>query len=116
MFYSFTYVVVFGFICFDVATGILKAFYIGSVNSTCLRKGLIHKFTELLTLVGCGCIDYVVGYYHIANMPDLVSAFSIYICGMELISIIENISEINPILSGFFRPYLEKLKKGDTEK
>lgn len=116
MFYSFTYVVVFGFIVFDVVTGIIRAIYTGNVNSSCLRKGLMHKFTELLTLVGCSCINYIAGYYHIGNMPDLVSAFSVYICTMELISIIENLSEVNPILSSFFKPYLEKLKKGDEQK
>lgn len=113
---SFSYLVVFGFICFDVLTGVLKAFYNGVVNSSCLRRGLIHKFTELLTLVGCGLIEYTANYYEIGNIPDLVSAFAIYICVMELISIIENLSEINPILSGFFKPYLEKLKRGDEEK
>lgn len=116
MFYSRAYAIVFGFICFDVITGIIKSFYNGNVNSSCLRKGLIHKFTELLTLVGCGGINYLACYYHIGNIPDLVSAFGIYICTLELISIIENLSEVNPILSGFFKPYLEKLKKGDNQK
>lgn len=116
MVYNFTYIVVFGFICFDVITGILRAIYKGVVNSVCLRKGLIHKFTEILTLVGCGLIDYSADYYDIEKFPNLVSAFAIYICTMEIISIIENLSEINPVLSGFFNPYLEKLKKGDPEK
>lgn len=116
MLYNFTYIVVFSFICFDVVTGILKAVYKGIINSQCLRKGLIHKFTEILTLVGCGLIDYSADYYGIDKFPDLVSAFSIYICTMELISIIENLSEVNPVLGGFFKPYLEKLKKGEQEK
>lgn len=116
MLYNFTYIVVFGFICFDVVTGILKAIYKGIINSSCLRKGLIHKFTEILTIAGCGMIDYIANYYEIEKFPDLISAFAIYICTMELISIIENLSEINPTLSGFFKPYLEKLKKGESEK
>ncbi len=116
MLYNFTYIVVFGFICFDVITGIIRAIYQGNINSECLRKGLIHKFTEILTIVGCGLIDYIADYYCVEKFPDLISAFAIYICTMELISIIENLSEVNPVLSGFFKPYLEKLKKGDSEK
>ena len=112
----FTWVIVLTFIIFDVVTGLLNAWYHGKLNSICLRHGLIHKFTELLTLFGCNLLEYAIDYLDYSIIPPLFKPFAIYICGMELLSIIENLSELNPDLNNFFKPYLEKLKDGDHEK
>lgn len=98
------------FIVGDIITGLLKAIYHGKINSECLRKGLIHKFTEIIVVFGGGFLDYVMIKYLGVHLM-LLQTFSIYVITMELISIIENLAEINPQLSGLLKPYLEKLKE-----
>lgn len=112
----FTWIIVLSFIIFDIITGLLNAWNKGKLNSTCLRQGLIHKFSELLTLFGCNLLEYAINYLDYSIIPPLFKPFTIYICGMELLSIIENLSELNPDLNNFFKPYLEKLKDGDHKK
>lgn len=108
------YAVVGGFILFDIVTGILKAFYKGSINSTNLRQGLYHKLSEVIAIVGCGLAEYGLDYLNIGVDVPVVSGVSVYICITEFVSIIENLSEINPTLQEFFKPYLEKIKGSDS--
>ena len=106
---------VFVFISFDVVTGILKAIYTVKVNSSCLRKGMIRKFTEMLTLFGCKLFEESVYYFDFGFSPTLAVPMTVYICTMELVSIIENLCEIIPEFKLFFSPYLEKLKGSDND-
>lgn len=107
------YLVVFVFIVFDVATGVLKGIYNGKVNSSCLRKGMVRKFTEMLTLFGCNLLQEGIYYFDFGFSPTLLVPMGVYICTMEMVSIIENICEIIPDFKTFFEPYLEKLKDKD---
>ncbi len=109
------YTVFLVFIAGDILSGLLKAFYHGKVSSECLRKGLIHKFSEILVVFGGWFLDYAMLNY-LGTQLMLFQTFSIYVCTMELISIAENISEVNPQLSGLLKPYLEKLKDKDNER
>ena len=109
-----TLIVVLIFIAFDVITGICKAAYQGDINSTYLRQGLYHKLTEIFAvLMGTG-LEYGARYIDLGINLHLTNIIATYICTMELISIIENICEINPGLAKLFKPYLEKLK-GDKK-
>lgn len=103
------YVVVLCFILFDILTGILKALYKGKINSTTLRKGLFHKLSEMLAVVGSGLLEYAATIIDLGVNIPLLSGVSIYVCVMELISIIENLCIINPKLKKLFSSYLEKL-------
>ena len=104
------YVIVLGFIVFDVLTGFIKGIAKEGINSTALRQGLFHKLSEILAVAGSAGLDYVVKYLELGVNVPLVESVSVYICVMELVSIIENICAINPQLTKFFKPYLEKLK------
>ena len=104
------YIVVGCFIGFDILTGLIKAIYKEGLNSTVLRKGLFHKLSEILAVVGAWLFEYGMGYVNIDLNIPLVEAVVVYISIMETISIIENISEMNPKLEKFFKPFLEKLK------
>lgn len=112
-----TYVVVGCFILFDIVTGIMKALYNGGINSTLLRVGLFHKLSEVLAVVGSGLLEYGADYLQIGAEYPVLAIVSTYIILMELISILENICEVNPTLGKLFKPYLEKLKnkKGKDE-
>lgn len=104
------YIVVGVFILFDIGTGILKGLYRGNINSTTLRKGLYHKLSEVIAIVGSGLIEYGIQYVHIGVDVPVLSIVSVYICITELVSILENLSDVNPNLAKLFKPYLEKLQ------
>lgn len=108
------YLIVLGFILFDILTGFIKGLTKEGINSTALRQGLYHKLSEVLAVVGSGGLGYAIKYLDLGVDVPLLQAVSIYICVMELISIIENLCAINPQLTKFFKPYLEKLR-GDEK-
>lgn len=109
------YIVVISFILFDIITGIIKALANEGLNSTILRKGLFHKLSEILSACGSGLLEYGVQYAKLNFTIPLASAVCTYICVMELISIIENLCEINPGMAKFFKPYLNKLRQEQSE-
>ena len=110
-----TYIVVLGFVLADIITGFLKAGYLGDINSTALRKGFFHKASEILATVGSGLLEYGASYVNL-NIPiPLLNIVATYICIMELVSVIENLCCVNPLLNKLFKPYLEKLKKVDSD-
>lgn len=101
--------VVLVFILFDILTGVIEAFYKKNVNSTAIRRGLYHKLSEVLALVGSYGLEYLIQYINLGVELPLLGVVAVYICLMELISIMENICDINPELGTLFKPYLEKL-------
>lgn len=109
------YITVGSFILFDVLTGILKALYLGELNSTALRKGLFHKISEILALVGSVLLEYGLQYINLGIDLPVFTIVGAYICITELISILENFGEVNPVLGKLFKPYLEKLKTKESE-
>ncbi len=103
-------------IIFDIITGLIKAVYFGNINSTYLRKGLLHKATEILTIAGAALCEYGIHRINLGIDLPMINVTAIYICLMEIVSVIENIAEVNPQLGKFLKPYLEKLKKEEEEK
>lgn len=108
-------VVVCCFILFDVITGVLKAIKTGTINSTIAKHGLLSKATEILCVVGGILLEMALPYLQITVDLPLAPAISTYISVMELISIIENMCEVNSSLSALFKPYLDKLKGKDGD-
>lgn len=104
------YITVGGFILFDILTGVLKALKCEGLNSTCLREGLFHKLSEVIVIAFSAMFEFGIDYIDIGINIPLLEIVAVYICTMEFVSIIENISIMNPKLSALFRPYLEKLK------
>lgn len=104
------YIIVAGFIIFDIVTGCIKASYSGSFDSTIMRKGGYHKLSEVVVVIGSALLEYVCKTVDLGINIPLLNVVSIYICTTELISIIENLSVVNPSLGKFFKPYLQKLK------
>lgn len=110
------YLVVFGFIVFDIITGLVKAVANEGINSTLLRKGLYHKISEGLSVVGAALLERAMSVLEFGVELPAVKAVAIYICLMELVSIIENLCELNPTMRKFFKPYLEKIKNEEDSK
>lgn len=103
------YFIVCGFILADIITGLLQALYKGELNSTKLRQGLFHKLSEVLAVIFSIGIEYACKYIELGVDLPILNVVSAYICLMELVSILENLCEVNPALSKLFKPYLEKL-------
>lgn len=105
------------FILFDILTGFLKALKVEGLNSTILRKGFYSKISEVLAVGLCYGLNYISDFIELGFDIPLLQAVSVYLCMMELVSIIENLCVVNPALDKLFGPYLEKLKgKKDDEK
>lgn len=110
------YIVVGIFILFDIGTGLLKALYHGDINSTALRKGLYHKLSEIIAMTGSGLAEYGMAYINLGVEIPVLNVVTVYLCITELVSILENLADVNPILAKLFKPYLEKLKdNGGTD-
>ena len=105
------YFIVAGFIVFDILTGLLKASYEGKYNSSMMRKGGLRKLAELFALVGSGLLEMACDYVQLGVNLPLLGVVSVYICVMELISVLENLSAVSPTLNRLFKPYLAKLKE-----
>lgn len=106
--------VVGGFIIFDIITGLLEGFYEGKINSTKLRKGLYHKASELLSATGAYLMEQAIAYVDFGVALPVFNSVCAYICLLETISILENLSSVNPELGEFFKKYLEKLKEEEN--
>lgn len=106
-------IIVLGFIVFDVVTGLIKAGYNGNYNSAIMRQGGFHKSMEVMAMAVAYFVEYSVVYVNIGVAVPAVPAVTVYICIMELISIIENICAVNPQMCALFKPYLDKLKGGN---
>lgn len=86
------------FISIDYVTGVAKAIMRDNLSSRKMREGLGHKFAYLMLVLVAWFIDEV--NRHI----DLGLPMSVFVCTVggvcliELTSILENVTEINPEL------------------
>lgn len=91
-------IIVLIFIAFDVLTGWLKAIATGTTDSSIMRQGLFHKLGEIVAVIFGYVCQYTLPYVGVTvNIPFAV-AISTYIVLMEIASIVENLSKINPHL------------------
>ena len=97
--------IVLGLAVADFATGLIKGYITGTLNSTKMRRGGLNKICELIVMAtACGLevgINQLGQYYEspvLAEITGTVAAIIVfgYIVIMELISILENYAEINP--------------------
>lgn len=106
-------VIVLILITFDVLTGIIKALSTKTLCSSQMRSGLYRKTGEILTVFAAVLFDYANGVFELGFNVSILYGVCTYISVMEVLSIIENLCVINPLLSNIFSPYLDKLK-GDN--
>lgn len=100
----------------DIITGFVKAWATKSLDSQVLRKGLLHKFSEVFL---CGVsygAEYATHYIPIDVSIPLFNVTCGYIVLMEIISVLENLTAINPDLSKFIGKYLGSNKRRMEEK
>lgn len=86
------------FVATDYITGIVKAIMAGNLSSKRMREGLGHKFAYLVLILTSYMID-VFNVHINLGLPVHVYLVTVGgICLIELTSIIENITQINPEL------------------
>lgn len=90
------YVIAFAFIALDFITGLVKAIATNSFTSTKMREGLFHKVGLILCMILGGLVDFAQGYLDLGISLPVAEAICVYICLMEITSIIENVCKINP--------------------
>ena len=104
--------IVIGLAAADFVTGWIKAYIRKDISSTKMRIGGLHKLAEILIMiVACGLdlgLEMLGRYYSpdvggeaaekLASVSGMITAllFFVYILVMELTSILENYTEINP--------------------
>lgn len=117
------FLIVCGFVLYDLTTGICKAFATNTFDSTKMREGLWHKAAILSVMVlayafeiATGMMDFtVIGWEPGTTLPVSV-VVATYIVLMETGSGIENIVQINPELAGkgFWR-FFGNIERGDGD-
>lgn len=87
------------FIILDFVSGIIKAAIKSELSSTKMREGLMHKLSFILALLLGWLCEWSMP---ILGLPDVFSAVymavAVYISCTEIVSILENLGEINPKL------------------
>ena len=85
----------------DIISGVVKGCATGTLSSSIMREGLWHKVASLLLLFVSWMVNISVGIWDVLpqQMGLVYEACCIYVCGMELISILENVCAANPELS-----------------
>lgn len=101
------------FVMTDYITGIVKAIMAGNLSSSKMRAGLGHKFAYLILTLVAYMID-TVGVHVDLGLPVHVFLITIGgICLIELTSILENITEINPELKDV--PFMQIFSTTNTD-
>lgn len=103
--FSFTHVQIIAFIfvlvmiLLDVVSGFAKALMNGTLSSTKMRTGLWHKLAIIFLLVLGIILSAASGVLELGFEIPAIEMVAVYIVVMEVVSILENIKEINPGLS-----------------
>lgn len=95
------------FILFDIVSGILKAAYEGNLASSLMRKGLFNKLGEILALMLGELLEYASMQYQLGFSIPLYTPIAAYIILMETLSILENISAMNPAMGKFLSKFMK---------
>ncbi len=98
----------------DIITGLIYAWVSKTFESARMRAGLAKKFGELAYIVIGVAVTYAMG------LPlYILIGIAVYICFMELMSILENCDKLGAPLPGFLRTALnnvdESLRTDDAQ-
>ena len=86
------------FITTDYITGVIKAIMQGNLSSKRMREGLGHKIAYLLLTLTAWFIDTLNMHLSLGFPINVLTCVVSGVCLIELTSIIENITAINPEL------------------
>lgn len=96
----FSFVVVAALIVLDIITGVLKAVETRTMNSIKLRRGLYHKGAFIGVIVLAAIVEWGSGFLQLGFQLPIVTPVCVYVALTEIVSVFENLCEINPELRG----------------
>lgn len=85
----------------DVVCGVANAAKNGTLDSSIMREGLFHKFSEIMLIALAGLCQLLleIDPLNALGIPaEVMYSVTVYIIAMELLSTLENICKINPSL------------------
>ena len=109
--YKIWLIVVAIFIAIDIISGLIKAFYNKSFSSNIMRQGIYHKITYILIIIVAITCEYASNNIDLGFDLPLIKPTCAYITVCEFMSILENISAINPELSNYTSKFLSNIDK-----
>lgn len=93
---------------FDVISGIIKAVSEKDLKSSKLRDGFFKKISAVIILAVVYLVNYGLLQYTELNI-DIFSCSCVYLIFMEIVSVVENVSLLNPTLKTLFEKIKEKV-------
>lgn len=96
----FSFVVVVALIVLDIITGFLKAVETRTMSSSKLRMGLYHKGAFIGVIVLAVIVEWGSGFLQLGFRLPIVTPVCVYVALTEIVSVFENLCEINPELRG----------------
>ena len=122
--YIIMLMIIVGLAAADYLTGIIKAYCKNEICSRKMRKGGLNKLGEIIVMTAaCGLdigINALGKYYEAAELSAIAGkitavAVFIYITVMEVVSLFENYTEINPDAQWALK-IIRRLKNFEEEK
>ena len=100
-------------VALDIVSGLGKAYATGTLSSKAMRDGLMHKATYFVLIALFVAVE--VFQQHFEVLPDVPTtlAICVYVCATEFVSVLENLTQINPELKEW--PVLSKLFAKENE-
>lgn len=92
--------IVFLLVLIDYVTGVVNAIMRGELSSERMRQGLGHKFAYLAVICVALIVEYGSAYIDLGLELPVFVPVCVGICLIEITSIMENCTKINPELSG----------------
>ena len=94
----------------DVLTGWLNAYKKGELSSKKMRDGIIKKSAEIVMIVVGMLIKYSLG------VPAVSEFITIYMCWMEILSLVENYEKLGGKLPEGFKNKLNENSNNEDNK
>lgn len=91
--------IVFLLVLIDYITGVVNAIMHGELSSERMRQGLGHKFAYLAIICVALIVEYGSGYINLGIELPVFMPVCAGICLIEITSITENCTKINPELN-----------------
>lgn len=98
----------------DYITGVIKASTQGNLNSKRMREGLGHKLAYLILTLTAWFIDTLNTHLTLGFPINTLTCVVTGICLIEITSILENITAINPELKN--APFMNIFTQNNTPK
>lgn len=107
------FLITFLFILLDILSGVTQAVKNKTLSSVVMREGIYHKLSYVIAIALSALIEYGVLHMELGFTTPLLMPVCVMVCLTEIVSIVENVGQLNPDLAntGIFALLLQN-KKG----